>query len=49
VIDDIIECPMHNGRFHIPTGRVDGPTACEALRVYPVKLNGIDLMIEIAD
>jgi len=49
VIDDIIECPMHNGRFHIPTGRVDGPPACEPLRVYPVKLNGIDLMIELAD
>ncbi len=49
VIDDIIECSMHNGRFHIPTGRVDGPPACEPLRVYPVKLNGIDLMIEIAD
>ena len=49
VIDDIIECPMHNGRFHIPTGRVDGPPACETLRVYPVKLNGIDLMIELAD
>ena len=49
VIDDIIECPMHNGRFHIPTGRVDGPPACEPLRVYPVELNGIDLMIELAD
>jgi biphenyl 2,3-dioxygenase ferredoxin subunit len=49
VIDDIIECPMHNGRFHIPTGRVDGPPACEPLRVYPVKLNGIDLMIELTD
>jgi 3-phenylpropionate/trans-cinnamate dioxygenase ferredoxin component len=47
VIDDIIECPMHNGRFHIPTGRVDGPPACEPLRVYPVKLNGIDLMIQL--
>ena len=49
VIDDIIECPKHNGRFHIPTGRVDGPPACEPLRVYSVKLNGIDLMIELAD
>ena len=47
VIDDIIECPMHNGRFHIPTGRVDGPPACEPLRVYPVKLNGNDLMIDL--
>ena len=34
VLDDIIECPMHNGRFHIPTGRVEGPPACEPLRTY---------------
>ena len=47
VIDDIIECPMHNGRFHIPTGRVDGPPACVSLRVYPVQVDGPYLMIEI--
>jgi len=46
VLDDIIECPMHNGRFHIPTGRVEGPPACEPLRVYAVKVDGADLMIE---
>ncbi len=46
VLDDIIECPMHNGRFHIPTGRVEGPPACEALRVYPVRVDGANLMID---
>ena len=45
VLDDIIECPMHNGRFHIPTGRVDGPPACEPLRTYRVRVQ--DASVEI--
>lgn len=47
VLDDVIECPMHNGRFHIPTGRVDGPPACEPLRVYPCRVEGGSLMVEL--
>lgn len=47
VLDDVIECPMHNGRFHIPTGRVDGPPACEPLRTYRVRVAGGDLQIEL--
>jgi nitrite reductase/ring-hydroxylating ferredoxin subunit len=47
VLDDIIECPLHNGRFHIPTGKVDAPPACEPLRTYPVRLDGQRLMIEL--
>ena len=49
VMDDIIECPMHNGRFHIPTGRVDGPPACEALRTYPVRLEGEAVQIQLPE
>jgi 3-phenylpropionate/trans-cinnamate dioxygenase ferredoxin subunit len=37
VLGDIIECPMHNGRFHIPTGRVEGPPPSEPLRTYRVR------------
>lgn len=48
VLDDIIECPMHNGRFHIPTGRVDGPPACEPLRTYPVRVEGSSLQIQLS-
>lgn len=47
VLDDIIECPMHNGRFHIPTGRVEGPPACEPLRTYPTRVDGDALMVEL--
>ena len=48
VLDDIIECPMHNGRFHIPTGRVEGPPASEPLRTYRVRVEGgrLDIWLE---
>jgi 3-phenylpropionate/trans-cinnamate dioxygenase ferredoxin subunit len=45
VLDDIIECPMHNGRFHIPTGRAEGPPASEPLRTYKVRVEDGQLEI----
>ncbi len=47
VIDDIIECPLHQGRFHIPSGKVKGAPACIDLKTYPVKLEGGVVFIEI--
>lgn len=38
VIDDVIECPMHNGRFSIKTGEAVSPPACVDLVTYPVKI-----------
>lgn len=38
VIDDIIECPLHQGRFHIPSGRVAGGPVCEDLTTYRTKI-----------
>jgi 3-phenylpropionate/trans-cinnamate dioxygenase ferredoxin component len=38
VIDEVIECPLHQGRFHIPSGRAMGAPVCVNLRVYPVKI-----------
>jgi len=35
---DCIECPMHQGRFHIPTGAPRAEPATEALKTYPVKV-----------
>lgn len=33
----VIECPLHQGRFDIRTGRVVSPPPCAALNTYPVK------------
>jgi len=33
-----VECPFHQGRFHIPTGRPTAPPCTEKLRVWPARL-----------
>ena len=38
MIGDIIECPRHQGRFHIPSGRARSPPVCIDLKTYPVKV-----------
>ena len=46
VIGNIIECPRHQGRFHIPTGEPKGAPATVPIRTYPVKV--IDSQIYVA-
>ena len=38
VMDEIIECPMHQGRFHIPSGKAKGAPVVTDLRTHPVKI-----------
>ncbi len=45
---DAIECPLHQARFHIPTGKVLDLPADEDLRTYPVKLEGEDIYVDVA-
>jgi 3-phenylpropionate/trans-cinnamate dioxygenase ferredoxin component len=40
VMDHVIECPMHNGRFDIRDGRALGAPACVNLKTYPAKIEG---------
>jgi len=47
VMDNIIECPKHNGRFDYRTGEAKGAPVCVNLKVYEVKLEGGKVMIEI--
>jgi 3-phenylpropionate/trans-cinnamate dioxygenase ferredoxin subunit len=37
VIDTVIECPLHQGRFDIPTGKALGAPVCVDLKTYLVK------------
>jgi nitrite reductase/ring-hydroxylating ferredoxin subunit len=47
VTGDCVDCPRHQGRFHIPTGRkVRGPD-CPDLRVYPVRVEGGRVLVGI--
>jgi len=38
ILDDEIECPFHQGRFHVPTGRATCAPAHEPIRVWKVSL-----------
>jgi len=38
VMDNIIECPKHNGRFDYTTGEGKGAPICEDLKTYPVSV-----------
>ena len=46
---DCIECPLHQARFHIPTGEVRSPPAETDLRVFPVKVEGGDILVGITE
>ena len=38
VMNAVIECPKHNGRFDIRTGNALGAPVCKALVTYPAKV-----------
>jgi 3-phenylpropionate/trans-cinnamate dioxygenase ferredoxin subunit len=47
VIDDTIECPMHNGRFNYKTGAALRTPACVALNTYPARVVAGRVQIEV--
>jgi len=46
---DCIECPLHQARFHIPTGEVRAPPADTELRVFPVNVEGNDILVGVTE
>jgi 3-phenylpropionate/trans-cinnamate dioxygenase ferredoxin subunit len=48
VMEDIIECPKHNGRFSYRTGEARGAPVCVNLRTYPVKVEGGRVLLQLA-
>lgn len=47
VMDHVIECPKHNGRFDIRDGRPLCAPVCEKLTTYPAKVEDGRILIEI--
>ena len=45
VIDQVIECPLHQGRFDIATGKALSAPVCIDLKTYPVQI--VDSIIYI--
>jgi 3-phenylpropionate/trans-cinnamate dioxygenase ferredoxin component len=48
VMDHIIECPKHNGRFDYRTGAAKGAPVCVDLKTYQVKLENGKVFINFA-
>ena len=38
MIDDIIECPLHQGRFCVKDGRALSPPVSEPIVTFPTKV-----------
>jgi 3-phenylpropionate/trans-cinnamate dioxygenase ferredoxin subunit len=46
VMEHVIECPKHNGRFDIRDGRALGAPVCVNLKTYPAKIEGGTVFIQ---
>jgi len=44
---EVIECTMHLGAFHVPTGEVKAPPCAVALRTYKVIREGDDVLVDL--
>jgi 3-phenylpropionate/trans-cinnamate dioxygenase ferredoxin component len=47
VMDNIIECPKHNGRFDYTNGQAKGAPVCINLKTYAAKVEGGRVFINL--
>lgn len=47
VMDGFIECPLHQGRFDIKTGKAKGLPASEDLRTYDLKVENSSILLRL--
>jgi 3-phenylpropionate/trans-cinnamate dioxygenase ferredoxin component len=43
---DCIECPIHQALFNVKTGEAVSPPAYQAVKTYPCRIEGEDVMID---
>lgn len=44
---DCIECPLHQGLFHVPTGEVRSPPAENPVATYPAKEEDGNILVDL--
>ena len=44
---EIVTCPWHGANFNVKTGAVTNPPARAGVRSFPVKVEGIDVLVEL--
>ena len=49
VMEHTIECPKHNGRFDYRSGAPLRAPVCEALRTWPVRVDGERVLVRVGD
>ena len=49
VEDHTIECALHGSRFDLVTGNPDSPPAVRPVRIFPVKVDGDDVLVDLPD
>ena len=47
VVGELIVCPKHGSRFHLPTGRVMSLPAVRPIRTYQVKVEGDGIFLSL--
>ena len=48
VMEHVIECPKHNGRFDLRTGQALGAPVCVHLKTYPARVDNGMIEIQVA-
>jgi len=46
---EYIECPMHQGRFHIPTGKATAPPVKDDIRTFPVRVEDGHILVDVPE
>lgn len=46
---DVIECPLHAGRFEVKTGKGLGPPIPCDIKTYPVRVTGDAIEVRLGD
>lgn len=47
VMDHVIECPKHNGRFDYRSGKALGAPVCVNLKTYPVRVDAGRVLLAV--
>ena len=47
--DHTIECALHGSRFDLLTGEPDSPPALRPVRIFPVRVEGEDVLVDLPD
>lgn len=45
---DAIECPLHQAKFDVRTGKALTPPATEGVRAYPTRVDGEIILVDMA-